>query len=197
MPLKTKVKVGNITNLSDARYCAGMGVDLLGFPIGDGPDQISLQHFQEITEWVAGPEFVFEPGTTIDQDLLLKVTEMELVKHVQLGVDMLQTVGRQLNSKSIILSIAPSALEAIKPELESYPISYILLRNNENANWNLVERINAKIPVLLDQTASTTAVSEVLQQPISGIALAGSKEMKPGQKDYENLADVLEELDMD
>ena len=29
MPLKTFVKVGNITNLSDARYCAGMGVDML------------------------------------------------------------------------------------------------------------------------------------------------------------------------
>jgi phosphoribosylanthranilate isomerase len=31
MPLKTFVKVGCITNLSDARYCAGMGVDMLGF----------------------------------------------------------------------------------------------------------------------------------------------------------------------
>ncbi len=31
MALKTIVKVGNITNLSDARYCAVMGVDMLGF----------------------------------------------------------------------------------------------------------------------------------------------------------------------
>jgi phosphoribosylanthranilate isomerase len=33
MALKCFVKVGNVTNLSDARYCAGMGVDLLGFPV--------------------------------------------------------------------------------------------------------------------------------------------------------------------
>ena len=33
MSLQTFVKVGEITNLSDARYCAGMGVDLLGFNV--------------------------------------------------------------------------------------------------------------------------------------------------------------------
>ena len=31
--LKTLVKVGEINNLSDARYSAGMGVELLGFAL--------------------------------------------------------------------------------------------------------------------------------------------------------------------
>ena len=33
MALSTIVKVGSIRNLSDARYCAGMMVDVLGFSI--------------------------------------------------------------------------------------------------------------------------------------------------------------------
>ncbi|MFM1835376.1 MAG: hypothetical protein RJA04_63, partial [Bacteroidota bacterium] len=48
--LKTLVKVSAITNLSDARYCAGMGVDLLGFPLG----KISIDQFTEIRNWLAG-----------------------------------------------------------------------------------------------------------------------------------------------
>jgi phosphoribosylanthranilate isomerase len=48
MALKTKVKAGNITNLSDARYCAGMGVDWLGFPA----DVVNPDTFKEITNWV-------------------------------------------------------------------------------------------------------------------------------------------------
>ena len=59
MALKTKVKVGNITNLSDARYCAGMGVDMLGFPVS-GTNGLSLEKFKEINGWVTGPELVLE-----------------------------------------------------------------------------------------------------------------------------------------
>ena len=42
--LKTLVKVSGIENLSDARYCAGMGVEFLGFPLA----QIPFEKFQEI-----------------------------------------------------------------------------------------------------------------------------------------------------
>src|SRR5882672_2338725 len=54
--LITKVKVSNVTNLSEARYCAGMGVDFLSFPISS----IDPKTYQEITGWVAGPKFGIE-----------------------------------------------------------------------------------------------------------------------------------------
>ena len=54
--LITKVKVGQVTNLSEARYCAGMGVDFLSFPIVS----IDPKTYQEITGWVAGPKFGIE-----------------------------------------------------------------------------------------------------------------------------------------
>src|SRR5688572_33445133 len=61
MPLKTFVKVGCITNLSDARYCAGMGVDMLGFRVVEGQeDYIKPSQFQEIRGWISGPSVVAE-----------------------------------------------------------------------------------------------------------------------------------------
>ena len=41
--LKTLIKVSNINNLSDARYCAGMGVEMLGFSM----DELSIEKFKE------------------------------------------------------------------------------------------------------------------------------------------------------
>jgi phosphoribosylanthranilate isomerase len=61
MPLKTLVKVGCITNLSDARYCAGMGVDLLGFRVIAGSEHhIDHTLFQQIRGWLSGPKIVAE-----------------------------------------------------------------------------------------------------------------------------------------
>ena len=48
MALKTFVKISGVNNLSDARYCAGMGVNQLGFNIEDKhPNYTDPQSFKE------------------------------------------------------------------------------------------------------------------------------------------------------
>src|SRR5262245_653905 len=55
------IYVRRITNLSDGRYCAGMGVNMLGFVINAGHhDYVSPQQYQEMSGWIAGPERVAE-----------------------------------------------------------------------------------------------------------------------------------------
>jgi phosphoribosylanthranilate isomerase len=58
MALRMRVKVGGITNLSEARYCAGMGCDYLGFRVGG--KGLSPKEFREIAGWVPGPQLVVE-----------------------------------------------------------------------------------------------------------------------------------------
>lgn len=83
MSLKTKVKVGNITNLSDARYCAGMGVDWLGFPI----ESVNPKTFAEITSWVTGPQFMIElKAGTVPESLYEYGVEL-----IQVDSDLLST----------------------------------------------------------------------------------------------------------
>jgi len=61
MSLKTKVKISQVTNLSDARYCAGMGVHYLGFNFVAGHEfYVQPEHFMEIRSWITGPELVGE-----------------------------------------------------------------------------------------------------------------------------------------
>ena len=102
MALKTIVKVGSITNLSDARYCAGMGVEMLGFAF-DPSHGYYLQaiQFNEIIKWVSGVTIVGELGDNLDhldaykQFDVLQVSDgsilkkaKEVVSRVILAVDL-------------------------------------------------------------------------------------------------------------
>lgn len=56
--LQRQVLVRNISNLTDARYCAGMGVHILLF----SPDRslISWEEIKEISQWLSGIEIGIE-----------------------------------------------------------------------------------------------------------------------------------------
>lgn len=190
MSLKTKVKAGNITNLSDARYCAGMGVDWLGFPA----DSIDPKTFAEITGWVTGPQFVLELSAGAIPESLSEY-----------GVDIIQ-VNYQHLQKSIlfnhqlIVTLPLTDWNLAKAELikNKHRIQQILLLNltgNKTEDGNILTEIAAHTDVLISLDACPYSLQEILDFPITGINIAGNSELKPGLKDYTELADVLEQLE--
>ena len=61
MSLKYFVKVGNVNNLSDARYCSAMGVNQLGFKLNDFDNNSSIiDNIKEIIGWINGVDTVAE-----------------------------------------------------------------------------------------------------------------------------------------
>ncbi len=76
--LSTFVKISNVTNLSDARYCAGMGVDMLGFSIDEIlSSYVAPKKYAEIRAWVAGVQLVAESSETNPKKLLALLAEYE------------------------------------------------------------------------------------------------------------------------
>jgi len=195
MLLKTKVKVGNVTNLSDARYCAGMGVDLLGFPIGNGDNQITHETFEEIATWVAGPQFVFEYTDGIDHSLFQKVTQSPSIQHIQVTYAQYAELAPQLRHRSVILEANLKEWALI--EKENLPLAYLILKDPKANNWEQIAKINSKVPVLVPYTYIQSDIEDITQLPITGLVLSGSAEHKPGHKNYDHLADVLESLEVD
>lgn len=196
MLLKTKVKVGNITNLSDARYCAGMGVDLLGFPIGNGSNQITIETFQEIAEWVSGPEFVLEYSQPMDDQILEKVTQIASIKHIQLNTDHWR-LSSILSDKSIILESTLDDWICHQDEWKGLAISFLILKGNLIEDIEKFREINGQIPLLVPYNQIQSQALDIFSLPISGIVLEGSAEDRPGHKDYDHLAEVLESLEVD
>ena len=178
MNLKTLVKVGNISNLSDARYCAGMGVQILGFNIDPSdPEHISLDTAREIMGWVSVDDFVFECGT-MSVDDILKLKKETGVSFFQ--IDDASNVSELKNADcKVILKDAEST--GVHPD-------YMLLEDQHN--------LSSSIPILRGFEVSTDELPQILNSKIySGIALKGSIEEKPGFKDYDELADILEALE--
>ncbi|MGE0588132.1 MAG: hypothetical protein AB7O48_06125 [Cyclobacteriaceae bacterium] len=195
MSLKTKVIVGNITNLSDARYCAGMGVDLLSFPVGNASNQISLATFLEISEWVAGPSYAIEMTNDVDQDLLQKVTELEVIEYVRVKAADLSVLST-LRNKKVIVDVNASEWGEQKDAILNMKPAFLVWHSSSGELENAIEA-NHLVPVLFSMNAVLNTSDNFSSWPVAGIALTGTAEDKPGQKDYEALADILELLEAD
>jgi phosphoribosylanthranilate isomerase len=201
MPLKTKVKVGNITNLSDARYCAGMGVDLLGFPLKNTDGSLlSPAKFMDITGWVSGPAFVLEAGEANLADIYKTITSYP-AQYVELDVSQLHEFDPAYIER-LIVSVDIHHWEKWKNKIiqAKNSIAYLLIRNDREGNPTdlkaLMEEMAQSCALLLGFGVVKENLAEVLHLPIAGISLSGSDEEKPGVKEY-HLADILEALDAD
>ncbi|HZY81563.1 MAG TPA: hypothetical protein VFE50_18700 [Cyclobacteriaceae bacterium] len=189
MSLKTKVKVGRVTNLSEARYCAGMGVDLLGFPVGN--DGLKPEQYRQMIEWVAGPEFVLEVHQSQTQDLK-SITDNYPGHYIQIGRHQLSWLSDK--SLNFILAIEPKDWVSLYGDLIAYEnIKFVEL---QSVDLSAARAVSTYFPVLLS-TNSLENLTEVLKLNAAGVSLIGSDEEKPGIKDYSNVADILEALEVD
>ncbi len=183
MPLKTFVKVGSITNLSDARYCAGMGADMLGFNAVEGKDHyLSPKQFQEIRGWVTGPLVVAEVSGLQSAAQLTSIIENYQPDYLELGLAEIPFLLN--NSIPYILRLDKELADEKLPNKPAFVLASFFLSNT--------------ITPLLIEVSSLAEAEQALQHTtIKGIALRGSAEISPGLKTYDELAEVLELLDAD
>jgi phosphoribosylanthranilate isomerase len=187
MSLKTLVKVGSITNLSDARYCAGMGVDWLGFTVVEGQDRyISPKQFQDIRGWVSGPKIVAQIYGIPSADALTGILEQYQPDLLELGMNDLKKFTLPL-ALPFILSV-PSA-EAIN-DIDGPKPQYLLVDT-------LGEVYNDSIPILVTVHSADDAEKVIQRTEVKGIALQGGQEIRPGLKTYDEMGDILEMLEVD
>ncbi|GAB4046675.1 phosphoribosylanthranilate isomerase [Spirosoma litoris] len=209
MALKTIVKISNVTNLSDARYCAGMGVDMLGFSMdADSPDYVEPKKFAEIRGWVAGVQIVGET-TSVDPEVieqlldtyqpdLLQVDEAALLPYLSTKVNedlrfILQVDLAQLTLDQLDTLFQTAATGA----------DYILLESNSPLHLDdelksTLQRLASRYPILLGIGVSAENIHELLADlPVQGIALSGGDEERPGNKEFGELMDILEAIEED
>src|SRR5258706_3949515 len=196
--LKIKVKVGKVTNLSDARYCAGMGVDMLGFSVGPVHDTMDPKKYKEITEWVSGPDFVLEwTGTEIPGNF---ESTLQLYNAGFIEID-----ARHLNTipvlrAPLIVTVRAADWHALRKVIliNKNRIGYVLLTGPETGrpDYALVTEIGIEIPLLLGYGLSVDNLDALSALPIAGISLKGTEESSPGLKDYSHLSEILEQLEV-
>ncbi len=181
MALKTLVKVGSLTNLSDARYCAGMDVQLLGFQaLNTRPSHITPSRFQEIRGWITGPGIVAELYGLTDQQELDSVCESFRPDYLEVGIAELAVI--QHCPLPLIIRLRPGE---VLPKLQC-AVAYVI------GDADIV------LPLAIPLIAPVRSVQEVdaaLNRGVAGVALEGGMELRPGLKTYDDLAPILEMLE--
>ena len=183
--LITKVKVGKVTNLSEARYCAGMGVDFLSFPISS----IDPKTYQEITGWVAGPMFGIE------------VTKEDLEKFSLYNADFIQTspelIDRMPRDKKLIVNMDVTDWLKEKAKLTAAKSNILFIELSapsfDRSVQLVIDEARKEFEVLI-KSSSSQDLEHILKLPIAGISLEGSSEVKVGLKEYP-LSEILEQLE--
>ena len=189
MNLKTFVKVNSITNLSDARYCAGMGVNQLGF-CEDPEDKnyVSKATIDEITGWISGVEIVSEINN----------------KNITTTTELVETCSLHNISAEKKVSIKLTIEEAEKniEDLQKLSnLAYVMVIDNGNIDESKLNRINllsSQLPIVVGFGITAENVNSIIEaSQIKGIALSGTDEIRPGFKDYNELGDILEAIEVD
>jgi phosphoribosylanthranilate isomerase len=197
--LKTTIKVSNLNNLSDARYCAGMGVEMLGFSM----DELDFDKFKEMRGWLAGVQIV---GETNSKDISTIIDLVEKYQPDCLEVsDWENVIEIQRIGKPIILKVdfatanLPALFQATKGNVE-----YFVLENSDefgvvdDATLSQLDAWSFQYPILLGFGIKESNANDLLEQTqLTGFALKGGNEIRPGFGDNEDLMNVLEILEID
>lgn len=205
MALRTIIKVGEITNLSEARYCAGMGVEMLGFPLDENhPRYVELTKVKEITGWLSGVKVVGEftgnhaaniefLAESIDLDFIQVdyPISFEALNHLQLPV--ILRINTDLFSTDEIDT-------CLKGHAHAHGIEYFLLDSETKTDlsgWEAsIKKWASEYPILVGFGITPETVDDILStiKP-AGLSLKGEDEIRPGLKKFDELADILELLE--
>ncbi len=200
MALRSLVKISSVNNLSDARYTAGMGVELMGFNLDPDSDQhISPEEFHAITSWISGVKLVGEVSSLTNLNLSELIDEYP-VDYIQvIGTTELEIGGCPL---PVIIRIDRADQGHIRKIFDRFgqePAWYLLEPNvpldDSQLTWCMEKA--ASYPMILGSNIELKNLDLLLDGGFHGISLKGGNEIRPGYKDFDELADILEALEQD
>lgn len=205
MALRTFVKISGITNLSDARYCAGMYVNLIGFALEEVSEKyVNLSQFQEITGWVSGLEFVGEFESLPAEsalEVLKSYPSITWVEHTRIDeLVKLHRAGYKTIYKKDLAEVKHME-EVVALKLKEEDILFHITSNDDpltHGDIEIISKLTKTCDVILGAGLSANNVIHLIDTlKLKGIVLEGGEEIKPGLKDFEELADILEVLEIE
>ncbi len=210
--LKTKIKASQIANLTDARYFAAMGADLLGFSLDPASESYTdPKKVGEIRDWVEGPAIVGEFGVaTVDS--IREAHKLLKLDMVQVGPFQNANVLGLLDGIPIIKEIVidgftdAQEVAALCGDTTKFVKYFILdffkngiswsdLKSESGFELSILKEICQKHSVLLSIDVVPEEVEELLStlQP-AGLSVFGGEEELVGVKSFDDLDELFDQL---
>ena len=168
------MKVSGINNLSNARYCAGMGVDMLGFDM----DTIQLDYFNEIRNWVAGVKIVGETKALDVDEVLRQIEEFKPDLVEVIDFDLAVELYRKSDIEVIFVE------KSVKSSLNyTDNIKFLEFENIDNESLKTFFSYAAE-PYLLISSKNIAEKNIELDGNKFGITIQADEEERPGFQQF-------------
>jgi phosphoribosylanthranilate isomerase len=206
MSLALPVLVRGINNLSDARYCAGMGAQGLIFTLDQQlPGAIDAATARELAGWVAGVDIIGEFGHVAGAEINRLVEECDL-SGVLLSLDRERQAWPQGLAVPVLVEVPevvlthPDHLATTLADLTAnFPAGFALVGQAPRpypADFAYYHQLARQAPLWLAAPADPTQAADTAQQVHpAGLILSGGDELKPGLRDFTELEAVFEALE--
>jgi len=194
--LQTKVILSRVTNLSDARYASGMGVDYIGFSINPENSQyVTSEQAKTISDWLSGVSIIADVGDSVTNDM------------ADYAASYIQTndasIINDLGEPILTLDVNKGNIDEVINSLATYfaDVSFFILIVETKLLSSIqpqLKELCSKYPIYISTEFDSENLAYVLSDiKPTGIVLYGSVEEKPGFSSYDGIADILEQLEVD
>ncbi len=189
MQYKKEVYVSRITNLSDARYAAGMMVDYVGFSLDESMEgSIDETLFAAITGWIEGVNVIGE-FKNLDYQSIQVLQDKYKFHGISIPFSRSDEFKGWTNSLIVV--------RVNEDQLDFEVSSNCLLQLEESNDLDistLANHANAE-QLIITGDVDQEVLNQITQSKIRAVILKGEEEERPGYKDYDSMADTLEYLE--
>jgi phosphoribosylanthranilate isomerase len=201
MAFLTKIKLGSVNNLSDARYAAAAGIDYIGFCFDPTQAQYIVPiKAKEIIDWIAGTVVVGEFGNQSIQEIsdISELLNIDVIE-VENGCypDELKTLNQAIIKKVDIEQYNEASL---RNELQAYAsvadaFHFYVGSHNPDFDTTHALKLANDYRIIWGLDTHTGDIKNWVQsQHPFGINIISGEEERPGIKDFDQIADILEQL---
>jgi phosphoribosylanthranilate isomerase len=209
--MRPQVKICGITSLEDARFCAGLGADFLGFiQHPESPRYVAPERAREIIGWVYGAQpvgvFVNSPP-----DVVNAICAGAGFTHAQLhGNESPEECARiTVPVIKAFRVLHDASAEQLRGAMEPYrDVAALFLLDThatdlwggtgESFNWRLARELSAEFTLILAGGLHAGNVREAVETMRPwGVDASSRLESEPGVKDFAKVQAFFDALDPD
>ena len=210
--LRKKIKASAIQNLTDARYFAAWEVEWLSFNLEEGSETyIAPGNMKAMREWVDGVQIVGEFPTrnsleVVEWAKLLDLTwlqvgvnaALEVLQDYQIIQEHIITPLTDFEELRMRLATCQGQVQYFQLDFERDGLSWENLDENARIKRTHLQQICQEFPVILSigfKPENLEALSDYLAY--QALNLQGGDEEKVGFKSYDDLDEILEQLEVE
>jgi phosphoribosylanthranilate isomerase len=204
MSFLTKIKFGNITNLSDARFAAAAGIEYMGFCFDPlNANYIPPIKAKEIIDWTTGSNIVAEFGSqTLDE--IIDISELLNIEVIEINNSILPDELKQLNNAIIKkMDIGIQSAVDIKKQLDAYKnevdvFHFYTSVDTKNVDTEYIIQLCEEYKIIWGLPIDLSTITQTINtfNPYA-INISGGMEEKAGIKDFDELNDLLDLIRVD